>query len=568
MNATINPNVSFSFSRLFWTVGLLVAALAGAFGIETALAADDVELPTARITVENDRVTHSDALVRVANDGEGAPFYDTRGPDAAPVKKYTRTGTPDANDPAAIKQKIAFRYSNPEIVRFGRSLNANAAIGLYREATQLIDSRHIAPTAYAERSYRGLRSLSLAVGTAEFQSAYGVNLNESQVYRFRQSLNSLAANQPRNSSEALNVLYGAMNLANNQLRLPPQAVVLEFVYAATESLDKYSAFLPSANKQGAAIETEERSANGLEDHIVGIGVEIKAVDEGILVERVLRNGPAQKGGLQAGDVIVSVNGRSMVGATIDMAVDGIAGPAGSRVLLGVNRDGRTGMLSMVRARVELHSVSEFRMADAANKVGYIKLDKFTEKSAKEMDEALWSLYNDGMKSLVIDVRGNPGGLLTTAIELSDKFLPCGDIVSTRGRNLQDNTKESARFDRTWSLPLVVLVDENSASASEIFAAAIQDNARGLVVGTKSYGKGTVQTHFPLQSVSGNLKLTTAYFYSPSGRKMAGEGVTPDITVEAADRFSRNGDTQLETAVKTANGTKANQLAESAAKCRN
>jgi C-terminal processing protease CtpA/Prc len=145
---------------------------------------------------------------------------------------------------------------------------------------------------------------------------------------------------------------------------------------------------------------------------------------------------------------------------------------------------------------------------------------------------LWGLYRDGMKSLVIDVRGNPGGLLTTAIQMSNKFVPSGTLVSTRGRDLADNTVEYASRQRAWKLPLVVLVDGNSASASEIFAAAVQENGRGLIVGERTYGKGTVQTHFPLQTVSANLRLTTAQFFSPSGRVMAGAGVEPDIQTES------------------------------------
>ena len=135
-----------------------------------------------------------------------------------------------------------------------------------------------------------------------------------------------------------------------------------------------------------------------------------------------------------------------------------------------------------------------------------------------------------MTSLIMDLRGNPGGLLTTAIALSDRFLPAGTIVSTKGRTRDDNSKEIAHYAKTWKVPLVVLIDHNSASASEIFAAAIQENGRGLIVGEKSYGKGTVQTLFPLQTFPAALRLTTAKFYSPQGREMAGAGVTPDVKV--------------------------------------
>ncbi|MCA9086870.1 MAG: hypothetical protein KDA81_22590, partial [Planctomycetaceae bacterium] len=191
-----------------------------------------------------------------------------------------------------------------------------------------------------------------------------------------------------------------------------------------------------------------------------------------------------------------------------------------------------------------------------------RLNKFAESSTEEVDQALWQLHREGMKTLVFDVRGNPGGLLTAAIEISNKFLTSGTIVSTRGRTTADNMSEAATFEQTWSVPLVVLVDKDSASASEIFAAAIQENHRGLVVGQRSYGKGTVQTHFPLRSVSGTLKLTTAKFYSPGGREMAGAGVTPDVPVQEA----RSGgvtsayDADLEAALRVSSGGRLEELA--------
>jgi carboxyl-terminal processing protease len=172
-----------------------------------------------------------------------------------------------------------------------------------------------------------------------------------------------------------------------------------------------------------------------------------------------------------------------------------------------------------------------------------------------------------MQSLVIDLRGNPGGLLTTAIQLSDKFLPNGTIVSTRGRTNEDNTQEIAHREQTWKTPLVVIVDENSASASEIFAAAIQENGRGLIVGRRSYGKGTVQTHFPLQTITGNLKITTARFFSPRGRVMADAGVTPDIAVpKTADDQTvvpLASDTDVREALRAAQGQKVRELAATA-----
>ena len=354
---------------------------------------------------------------------------------------------------------------------------------------------------------------------------FGLNVSAAAEQAFLRELDSYLAGQPvRSANDALRVMSAVASIANRQLRVPASAVGAEFIYGATESLDKYSAFNPEAPTAMPSAST------GLEDSVVGIGVEIKPHDQGIIVLKALRGSPAQRGGVQRGDIVVGVNGQRLGGRTMDFAVDQIAGPMGSPVLLDILRDGRTMQISLRRERVRVYSVSEVQMLDPTEKIGYIKLDKFAESTMQEMDEALWTLYRQGMQSLVLDLRGNPGGLLTTAIELSDTFLPTGTIVSTRGRTAQDNTMEQATRPKTWKTPLVVLVDENSASASEIFAAAIQENGRGLIVGRKSYGKGTVQTHFPLRTVSGNLKITTAHFFSPTGRVMADAGVTPDIAV--------------------------------------
>ncbi|MEM9702223.1 MAG: S41 family peptidase, partial [Planctomycetota bacterium] len=161
-----------------------------------------------------------------------------------------------------------------------------------------------------------------------------------------------------------------------------------------------------------------------------------------------------------------------------------------------------------------------------------------------------------------------GGLLDQAISVSDTFLPGGTIVSTRGRLAEDNTSSTAKKSRTWKVPMAVIVDDGSASASEIFAAAIQDNGRGVIVGRNSYGKGTVQTHFPVRTVAGDLKLTTAYFYSPNGRQMAEQGVAPDVTVsEDRDILPLDRDSDVRAALEAATSRQAAQMAADAGSAR-
>lgn len=428
-------------------------------------------------------------------------------------------------EPELIRRKLTNRYGNPAIVRLVRSMSSQQIVELYQEISGLIDGRHLKPSSYDARVKQAVKNLTFALDSPAFLQANGIGQDPGRLDAFRADLQRVVDGQPiRGADDAYQAMQWTMQAAERDAGLRPTAVVMEFIHGATDSLDKYSAFVPAIGGGRGAPSAE------LEDHIVGIGVEIKAEERGLLIAKALPGGPAAEAGLKSGDVIESIDGHKVGGGTIDSAVDLIAGPSGSQITLGVRREEKFGEVRLTRRRVEVHSVSEVKMLD--NNVGYIKLDKFAQNSSEEFDKALWDLYRQGMQSLVIDVRGNPGGLLTTAIQLSNKFIPSGTIVSTRGRDASDDTVEYAHRDRTWKTPLVVLVDENSASASEIFAAAVQENGRGMIVGCRTYGKGTVQTHFPLQTVQGTLRLTTAKFFSPTGREMAGAGVEPDVHVEA------------------------------------
>ncbi|HUG18880.1 MAG TPA: S41 family peptidase [Planctomycetaceae bacterium] len=486
------------------------------------------------------------------------PRYDAPVPRTQPID-------PVLEDFQKAQQKISFRYQNPVLLRFLKSLTVSQSVALYREINGMIDQRHLEPSTYAERTSAGVRNLINAINNADFRQFNRMSASTQGIDSFKRTAEAaLQQNSIRSRSEAEQVINRISNEAKSQLGLPAQVVVMEFVFGATETLDKYSAFVPDDVRTGP-------SAAAVEDSVVGIGVEVKANDRGLLVERVLNGGPAHEAGLQAGDVIVNVDGRTIVGMSLSQAVDLIGGPSGSRISLGVERTSRIPFaISMIRRRVEIQTVNDVRMLDSTQGVAYMRLDKFAEKSSAEMDQALWSLHQQGMRSLILDLRGNPGGLLTGAVDISNKFLPQGVIVSTKGRLQQDNMSAQADRTKTWKTPLVVLVDENSASASEIFAAAIQENGRGVIVGRKSYGKGTVQTHFPLTSVSGALRLTTAKFYSPKNREMADSGVTPDILVNGFELDSRtlsNGDKDIQAALRIAPTSELARMSEQQAQPR-
>ncbi|MFN0055902.1 MAG: S41 family peptidase [Planctomycetales bacterium] len=426
-------------------------------------------------------------------------------------------------DPGTLIER---RYQDPAVLRLLGGLTPEQGVGMYAETVELILSRHLAPPSPAVLVERGMENLLTALHHPLFLQRLRLQPAPGAVERFAEAVSwQLQQSPARDAREAVLALQQVMQLAMQHLGLPGGVVTLEFEYGALDALDRFSAFTP---------EDSARTTNQqLGEAVVGIGVQIEACQQGAKVMKVLRDGPAAQVGMQPGDVITAVDGRSLAGVGLDSATEWITGPEGTPLTLSlIGTRGASGQIRLVRRSITLHSVSDVRMIDPALGVGYMKLETFASNSTQEMQQALWNLQQQGMQSLVLDLRGDPGGLLTTAIEVARLFLPSGTIVSTRGRTAADNTTEVASGGETWRMPLAVLVDGHSASASEILAAAIQENGRGLIVGRLTYGKGTVQTLFPLQSVSAGLRLTTAKFYSPEGREMAGTGVEPDLPVEA------------------------------------
>ncbi|QDU06798.1 S41 family peptidase [Gimesia aquarii] len=428
-----------------------------------------------------------------------------------------------------LRNKLSQRYSSASVVGTLQNLDPQRAYAFYLEVNRMIDSRHVQPPSYDVRTKKGLQNLIFAVENRKFLSVNRISASPEQIRMAQQKWQQLIDQHPaRSPQDAVVVLRQAADIAGSHLRMQATGVIYEFTYGSLYALDKHSRFEFTPSVSGPRVDVGGES-------VVGVGVQLKVHREGAVILRTLNGGSAQRAGLQRGDVIVGINQRTLAGLSLDEIANMITGPLGSTVSLEVRRGSRNARINLSRQSVRITNISEVKIVDMQQKVGLIRLEKFGEGAVQELDQALWSLHRQGMKSLIFDLRGNPGGLLTEAISISNRFVPSGQIVSTRGRNQSDNTVESATHERTWKLPLVVLVDGDSASASEIFAAAIQENRRGLVVGRKTYGKGTVQTHFPLQSVSGTFWLTTAKFYSPTGREMAGVGVKPNVPVNMSEQ---------------------------------
>lgn len=302
----------------------------------------------------------------------------------------------------------------------------------------------------------------------------------------------------------------------------------ELIYGALkgmiQSLDKYSEFMDAETYNEMKVETEGEFA--------GIGIEIAIKDELLTVIAPMEDTPAYKIGLKAGDRIIKIDAEITRGITLLEAVKKLRGKPGTQVSVMILREDEGKILDFTITRdiIKVKSIKEAKILE--DNIGYIKLSIFQEHSVKDLEDALAELESQGCDSLILDLRNNPGGLLNVAVDVAGKFLPAGKlVVSTKGRVKQQNLELKAR-DRNPKVeyPLVVLVDKGSASGSEIVAGAVQDLKRGIVLGTKTFGKGSVQTVIPLSDGSA-IRLTTSKYYTPNGRSIHGEGIAPDIVVE-------------------------------------
>jgi carboxyl-terminal processing protease len=292
------------------------------------------------------------------------------------------------------------------------------------------------------------------------------------------------------------------------------------------SLDPHSSYMNQ--KAYREMQVQTRGEFG------GLGIEVTMENGLVKVVSPIDDTPAAKAGLLTGDLIVQLDGQQVQGLTLQEAVEKMRGPVNSKITLSIQRQGKEKPFDVVlmRASIKVQSVRSHREGN----VGYIRITSFSEQTDSGLQKAVTDLKKEigpDLQGWVLDLRNNPGGLLDQAIAVSDDFLDHGEIVSTRGRHPEDAQRFNARpGDITDGKPIVVLINGGSASASEIVAGALQDHHRAVLLGTRSFGKGSVQTIMPLQGY-GALRLTTARYYTPSGRSIQAEGIQPDITVPPA-----------------------------------
>ena len=319
-----------------------------------------------------------------------------------------------------------------------------------------------------------------------------------------------------------------------------------------QRLDQYSAYIPRTRM--------DQFTQSVEQEYGGIGIRVEINDNRELtVVTPLPGGPAYFAGVRSGDRIVEINGESAVGFSTNDAVEKLKGPRGGEVKIGVRRAGsdlnsEIETISLVRDIIQLDTVLGDRfsdgkwdfMLDKENKIGYVRLTHFSRKSSDELRSAMQTLTENGMKGLVLDLRDNPGGLLSQATQIADMFIEEGVIVSTKGRNVPEQSWKATKPGTFGGFPMAVIVNRVSASASEIVSACLQDQKRAIVVGERSWGKGSVQNVIDLEEGRSALKLTTASYFRPSGRNIHRFpestpedewGVSPDEGYRV--RFTRN-----------------------------
>jgi len=525
-----------SFLRVFfpgtfrssWQAGSLVAvlALAGAFAVTPVVAqssatAEPVTIaPDALPDVSVSGVLEK-GLQLESNDrwGEALSHYE----DA--LREHTGNDTlRQRHDLAKLHYSLGRRYHDRSFKQSVTALNRQQALSLYSELLLKMNTHYVKTPSWRSLGLRGTRAIDIALADEEFVATNGLRVSDDQLAQLRRELfQTLGRRSMKSSDELVSLASEIAQLVETRSGLASTATILEFVAAAASGLDNYSTYLTADQLREVYSQ--------IEGNFVGLGVELKADSGTLLIVHVIPGSPAKRAGVLAKDRIVAVDGKSTSEMSTDEAASMLTGEEGSWVRVTIFSPGvESRVLNIRREHVEVPSLEDVKIIDEVNHIAYLRIPTFQKTTSRDLEAALWDLHRKGMESLILDLRGNPGGLLTSSVEVADKFLTQGRIVSTRGRSAQEDFNYQAHYGGTWRVPLVVLIDGDSASASEIFAGAIKDNHRGTIVGTTSFGKGSVQGIFPLGYAGAGIRLTTAKFFSPGGKPISHRGVEPDENV--------------------------------------
>lgn len=422
-------------------------------------------------------------------------------------------------------------------------------------AIQNSEENWVEETNYDKLIKGGVESLRLFLSTPEVAGAFPALADEKARNDFNVALDTALAldSGHQTSDDVHTIVSNLVDASSKSIKLPKEVVIMEFTEGAMEKLDPFTAVIWPHE-----VPEFEKNMSG---EFSGVGIQI-SLEGGVLkVVSPLEDTPAFRAGIQSGDVISAIDGKSTVGISVDQAVSSIMGPKDTQVVLTIKREAKKDFnVPLTRATIHVSSVKGIErdasdptrwnyMLDPVSKIGYIRITGFQQDTPEELRAAIEQLNKQGMKGLVLDLRFNPGGLLQAAVEMCDDFLQDGVIVSTRGRSARARPQAWQADSKTLippSMPMVVLVNEYSASASEIFSGAMKDLHRALIVGHRSFGKGSVQNliYLPFPNSvrpdglpEAMMKLTMAYYYLPDGENLHRRdgnktwGVDPDVVVD-------------------------------------
>ncbi len=421
------------------------------------------------------------------------------------------------------------RYSDVSFRDELLALSNAQAFALFDSVLDQVRDQYVSPITTTWFVAHGTESLWLSLANDRFLERNAPGADRERIQEMRDILREEYWNKRlRSRTEAHQMIREVADRANQLAGLSPNAVVMEYTFGGCNGLDDYSSFLTPGRYRDLN--------NNIDGEFVGIGIVMEAeAGNGMLLADVLPKSPAYENGLKAGEFIVEIDGTDCRNMSTDEAAGLLTGTSGSRVRLGIQSGPRMLVRTVVciRRSVQVDSIPIAQIIDDERGIGYIRMTGFQKSSPNELDAAMSRLSQQGLRALIWDVRGNPGGLLSAAVQVSDRFIAEGRIVSTRGRNTDHNFSYSANRIGTWDMPLVLLIDGGSASASEIVAGAIRDHRRGEIVGRQSFGKWSVQTIYPGAWATG-MRVTTAKFYSPNGDNWSKIGISPDVKVPLAD----------------------------------
>lgn len=429
---------------------------------------------------------------------------------------------------AKFHYAIDRRYLDDSFKSTLKPMTLQASLSLYDDMITNIQSYFIEPLNVSTIVAHGTESLWLALGNEKFVKENLFGASPESIEKLRRTIHERYWNKPlKHRFDAQQLVTEVCELCHQEVGLESGPVVLEYAFGACNCLDDYSTLLTPSRGQ-------DLSGN-IKGEFVGIGIVMEGeLGSGMGLQQILPNSPAAEAGLRRGDFITAVDGTDCRFLPTEEAAEMLSGIAGSRVKLTIRRESQPPFeVTCTRREVKISSIPVARIIDSEQGIAYIQMTGFQQSTVFELDAALQQLQKQGMRSLIWDLRENPGGLLDVSIEVADRFLDDGIIVSTRGRVADQTSAFRAHGPGTWKMPLVLLVDENSASASEIIAGAIRDHRRGTVVGRKTYGKWSVQTIFTSRFGT-SVRLTTAKFYSPNGSTYGAVGLAPDVVVEATE----------------------------------